>query len=1495
MQKKEKIEKKGAVARKVKKGKVEKQVAKSEKPKKPKTSKIKKEKVIFTFAVIAIIITLIALGIVSFFIGMNLIEKFPVNDTDVNDTGFNESSFNDTQQMIPGSLSDNQTNDTTPSTIPSTGGPSGGNGDCDLTWTNTEEFRCDANNSRIRKQTNNCNSNVQWIDNDCLENYTCYDGENAPADLCINQTQSCIDFELGIDYDTKGYANKTGTSAFWDICSDTNVIEYYCFYNNATNETEVRNETGVCSSCSGGACFIECTVDVDCVGNNVPEIANCINNPDNFDFTWDYAPANDSECVLEVCTIPTQPTIVSSCDISNCRAECEVDGNCNISICVGDQAYYNVTCNSTCDCDYIDTEDCNLHDGWYDTGNIQWIDLIECVEKEQKEQEDRDYTCSVISPPCNDYSILSTQWVDNGNVRNKTSGEDCSVGVCDGNGVCVECVDDNDCDIGAGETCQANICVPFTPQQCSDCGLFGLFCDYTECHTLGDCYWDDNPWPLPNNCTDRLIACQSINDCTEYSDAECEFSPPNHDFCNVAPSANGCYWDGDSCENANYCGDGNCDAGEDCGTCSGDCSCSGATPYCDAGNCVECLNAGNCIDNECYEPICDFGSCGETPVPAYGNDESCFAIDDEFCDGFGSCVECLIGGDCDDANACTIDSCLYPVCDNSPILCSFYDGTTLLECESNGCGLSCVWNSGLCEVVATNTYYIIEGGRGSQNGSDWTNADNELPAVLQRNYTYYIADGSYHSSGYTFNDAAVGTQEIIIKKATETEHGTNVGWQIGDGDGQAVFGPLIFTTNYYVFDGQYEYGFRVVGSYMGYIVNIPSDYVIIRNTDLDGNFQTDAGGQQNDGVCNGVQIDGSYVTIENNDIYNIADDGMGVYGNNIRIIGNRIHNLHSCGCENCGGWPGNGECGPCYNGHSDIIEIFTSTDGEIRNNLVYSGGQGVNAALFFGGIGFSNNFTVSNNIFYAPEALFIGVMQNIDDLKMYNNVFWQGYYGGIAMGLGVTDFNIYNNIIHSINYYHFRNVVPPPQGDPNHAWNPAEHHADYNFIANPETFGYSMPLGSNSIDGTGYGADVGFVNIPAIGGPANTVPVPEDFMLLGSSPAIDAGTEIGVYEDIEGTLRPQDGDNSGTAEFDIGAYEYTGAPPAPSTAIIINHTAVEQFDLIPDSYIERIKNMSIQIVGQSHGTGIPWGLQLLENLNSKYAVQFSTDCPPVWLPSQRLSFTEGDGLKVERSYYTGSAWTIWLVGEESYWATETGRLRTETTAQQAINEGRGFNISLWHWCWDISGNSANPNRVHDEDGTLADNYFNDTHMESFKNAFTRFNNNPAINQTKFVYYTSITDAPYSNPNPDIANSSGRITHYNNVIRQETLANNGILFDQADIENWDYNNIASYSVIDDFGQVVYPRNPEYLEGGIKYGIDDTWSYDHCHDILDIRKAKALWVLLAHMQGWDGVSECVVDTDCDAGEVCNTATGFCEIEIPTMSGFSKAWNWVKDLFV
>jgi len=176
--------------------------------------------------------------------------------------------------------------------------------------------------------------------------------------------------------------------------------ELYC------NGQETCDDSGHCQN----------GIPVDCRGNDTSGIETCDNNPDNIHFTWDFRNPFKSVCdeTNDACTTGDD-TITHTCSVNNCGAECDSTHSCD-SKCIGDTRYFSGSCNSTCNCDYS-TEDCSLKNGWYNTTNTQWVSVSRCKEKEQLQQEYRDYTCS--DSTC-DYSITDNQWIDTGETRDKS-------------------------------------------------------------------------------------------------------------------------------------------------------------------------------------------------------------------------------------------------------------------------------------------------------------------------------------------------------------------------------------------------------------------------------------------------------------------------------------------------------------------------------------------------------------------------------------------------------------------------------------------------------------------------------------------------------------------------------------------------------------------------------------------------------------------------------------------------------------------------------------------------------------------------------------------------------------------------------------------------------------------------------------------------------------------------------------------------------------------
>ncbi len=176
----------------------------------------------------------------------------------------------------------------------------------------------------------------------------------------------------------------------------------------------------------------------------------------------------------------------------------------------------------------------------------------------------------------------------------------------------------------------------------------------------------------------------------------------------------------------------------------------------------------------------------------------------------------------------------------------------------------------MSEIAIAANHYIRDGGTG--NGSDWTNAWDALPATLTRGDTYYIADGSY--GAYKFDDAESGSTYIYIKKAIESDHGTDTGWDSTYGDGQAAFdsgyynsgggvtGRLVFAKGFYDIDGQVGggpdswtsgHGFYVQHTNWacGIVAFEPSggvNNILLRHMEIKGAGPDDDGGSCNDGI-----------------------------------------------------------------------------------------------------------------------------------------------------------------------------------------------------------------------------------------------------------------------------------------------------------------------------------------------------------------------------------------------------------------------------------------------------------------------------------------------------------------------------------------------------------------------------------------------------------------------------------------------------------------------
>lgn len=322
-------------------------------------------------------------------------------------------------------------------------------------------------------------------------------------------------------------------------------------------------------------------------------------------------------------------------------------------------------------------------------------------------------------------------------------------------------------------------------------------------------------------------------------------------------------------------------------------------------------------------------------------------------------------------------------------------------------------------------------------------------------------------------------------------------------------------------------------------------------------------------------------------------------------------------------------------------------------------------------------------------------------------------------------------------------------------------------------------------------------------------------------------------------------------------------------ALIINHEAVEHFDLIPLDTLNYIRNnYVVNYTGASHGNQVPRGMYLLSLQNpSKYAIQHC---------SSPAGCIQSNALKIISSWYhvqygwqdctedwssTAVAdWRPCMQDDSQYWSTQIGRESTIQTAYQSALAGAPLTVSIWCWCWDI----CNPNAQFSQS-----NDFTTEHIQWYlDDALYAFNHDSSVNQTKFVYHTSVSDCSSAAG----TDAQWRVTYFNDVIRQAAVDDGGVLFDQADIENWNINNTQRRIETDGQGRTVYLRHADYDEKD-NDDIPD-FTPGHSNEALCLRKAKALWVLLARLSGWNPVitSTCAElgGTCCSSGQLCQGGT-------------------------
>jgi hypothetical protein len=261
-------------------------------------------------------------------------------------------------------------------------------------------------------------------------------------------------------------------------------------------------------------------------------------------------------------------------------------------------------------------------------------------------------------------------------------------------------------------------------------------------------------------------------------------------------------------------------------------------------------------------------------------------------------------------------------------------------------------------------------------------------------------------------------------------------------------------------------------------------------------------------------------------------------------------------------------------------------------------------------------------------------------------------------------------------------------------------------------------------------------------------------------------------------------------------------PPLPQTgAIIADHNAVKDFDIIPSCWIEEAKTRFVIGYGHtSHGSQITSGLATVK---AEHGALYDYNNGGT---NGALDYEEGDGY--------GEGWLDHDVGYGG-WDVETRDYLDGSDPGAGTEDNSDVNTIMWSWCGQVGSYTTYSG--------MSTHYL--APAEDIAGDY-------GIN---FIYMTGHLDG---------GGPTGSVYTANNIIRQHVEDVEGILFDFADIESYD------------------PDGNYYPTGSDDCSWCSTWcsshtcpscgSCAHSHCFNCYNKGKAFWWMMARMAGWDGTA-------------------------------------------
>lgn len=283
-----------------------------------------------------------------------------------------------------------------------------------------------------------------------------------------------------------------------------------------------------------------------------------------------------------------------------------------------------------------------------------------------------------------------------------------------------------------------------------------------------------------------------------------------------------------------------------------------------------------------------------------------------------------------------------------------------------------------------------------------------------------------------------------------------------------------------------------------------------------------------------------------------------------------------------------------------------------------------------------------------------------------------------------------------------------------------------------------------------------------------------------------------------------------------------------SAQIVADHTIIDEFESIPQQYIDSVKKMWLVYAGESHSgaiRGSMGGMWLLEQSLAAFDCNITTSGTPEAYTTSHLRVSRGTWGDVDDA----TGW-IYDYGEEDWFTSPTAIARTKAGITYCNANDLTIGVIGFGWCYDS--------------GVSYDDYISAT-----KEYIAYCADSIA---THVIFTTGTVDA--STEEAQYLRSLG----WQKIRDTVALHEDYILFDYADILCYDSDSETPNTATWD-GHTFPIVTTANLTPTEDYHISQTGA---------VRLAKAMWWMLARIAGWDGVATDIggdyyVATDGDDG--------------------------------